>query len=306
MVNSPPTPEQGSKRFDDVVRSERFFTATLLPGILFHNNLQGVRHFVQLIDEKAKKEHNARGDQVAKGTRNYNNFDDVQIITEFHIARDLSYAGLRLSPAGVRAEEDDKERRDAPDIVIIAGQELVICEGKFFSDFNSTTLKAQLLSQRRQIAHLFLNRQEMRAYRHVALLSEKVDESEIEADAIVTWPDICGLAQELMGPDHYVTIRLREAVKRYRLDGDPNIRNYDGVLPFDKMRDECRASGDKIEVGHWGGEKDLITRDLVYAEKKPWKWRDPAVNKGAAIQANWLPGNRWLEIVESRHGFKGR
>ena len=39
-------------RFDDLVRSERYFTATLLPAVLFHNDLEGLRRFVELVEKK--------------------------------------------------------------------------------------------------------------------------------------------------------------------------------------------------------------------------------------------------------------
>ncbi len=42
-------------RFDDVVRSERYFTATLLPLLLFHDNLTGIRRFLELVDNKARR-----------------------------------------------------------------------------------------------------------------------------------------------------------------------------------------------------------------------------------------------------------
>ena len=83
------------RRFDDLVRSERYFTATLLPILLFHNNMEGVRQFVELVDRKAKTERDSSGEPMReKGTPEYNHFEDVEVITEFHIARDLKFAGL--------------------------------------------------------------------------------------------------------------------------------------------------------------------------------------------------------------------
>jgi len=64
----------------------------------------------------------------------------VEIITEFHIARDLKFAGFRLEPDATPSEDDERERRDAPDLVIIAGRELIVCEGKFFSVFNDNAV----------------------------------------------------------------------------------------------------------------------------------------------------------------------
>jgi hypothetical protein len=88
-----------------------------------------------------------------------------------------------------------------------------------------------------------------------------------------------------MDSRHYVTTRLGEAVKRHqkRPQGaapDPDLSNYDGILPFGTMREECRKRRNQIQVGHSGGEADLLRRDLLYAENKAWKWRDPEKNLG--------------------------
>jgi hypothetical protein len=40
-------------------------------------------------------------------------------------------------------------------------------------------------------------------------------------------------------------------------------------------------------------------------EKQRWKWREKT-NKGKIIPGNWLSGDRWLDIVESRKGFGSR
>jgi hypothetical protein len=78
------------------VRSERYFTATLLPAVLFHNNMEGVQHFVGLVDNDARSERNSSGEPSEMGAPEYGNFRDVEVITEFHIARYLTFAGLRL------------------------------------------------------------------------------------------------------------------------------------------------------------------------------------------------------------------
>jgi hypothetical protein len=83
-------------RFDDVVRSERYFTATLLPLLLFHDNLTGIRRFVELVDNKAKTECDSAGQAHDKRTPDYDGFKDVEVITEFHIAHDLKAAHLPL------------------------------------------------------------------------------------------------------------------------------------------------------------------------------------------------------------------
>jgi hypothetical protein len=287
-------------RFDDLVRSERYFTATLLPAILFHNDLEGVRRFVALVEKKATTERNQSGDRVPKGATTYE-FQNVEVMTEFHIARDLKFARLRPEEANAEPNEEDEPKKDAPDVVILAGQELVVCEGKFFSDFNAGALNKH--SQRIQVHYLYRYRK-IRAYRHVAIVPF-VPTTDIDADVIVTWDNIRELAQELLGRDHYVTVRLANAVGRYERErGDQSIPNWNGVEAFDAMREKCRKLGDKIQVGHAGGERDLRMRDLIYAEDKSWKWREEN-NSGRVDPRNWLSGTLWLEIVASKHGFGG-
>lgn len=291
------------QRFDSLVRSERYFTATLLPAILFHNDRKGVQCFVNLIDARANTERNELGGRVTKGVPQYN-FQDVEVITEFHIARDLQFARRPLATNVEPSEEGEAERRDAPDIVIRAGAELVVCEGKFFSTFNASDLNNQLCSQRRQVRHLYCQGLYIRAYRHVAIVPFGSPIDTIDADAVFTWNEIGDLAERVLGPNHYVTLRLRDAVDRFKESkGDPNIPNYNGILPFNAMRKKCREGGDtKIQVGHTGGETDLRGRNLVYVENKPWKWRDDT-NKGVASPGSWLDGALWLKIVESTDGF---
>jgi hypothetical protein len=112
MENSAENSEKSCnfRRFDDLVRSERYFTATLLPLLLFHNNLEGVQRFVECVDNNAKTERNSFGElMLEKGTPEYNNYKDVEVITEFHTARDLKFAG----PLGEGASaEPSREVRD--------------------------------------------------------------------------------------------------------------------------------------------------------------------------------------------------
>jgi len=225
--------------------------------------------------------------------------------------RDVSRAPHFAPDVG--PSEEGEPKKDAPDVVIVAGPELVVCEGKFFNGFNLTDLNEQLRSQRCQVRHLFLNRPSIRAYRHVAILPpEPFDMPAIlagtrsmdaGADVVLTWRDIRDLAEKLMGAHHYVTDRLRVAVRRYEEedDGDPGIPNWDGKnVLFDAMRGKCKT--ERIQVGYVGGEAALLKLSLVEAENRKWKWRYPD-NRGRVIPGNWLEGTRWLEIVESSHGF---
>lgn len=280
-----------SERFDDLCRSERYFTATLLPAVLIHNDFAGLRSFIGDVDKKAKRERFEPGDPVARDNPNYD-FQNIELITEFHIWRDLNFANLPLP-------QDAPEKRDAPDLVILAGQELIVCEGKFFSEFGRHDLNQQLCSQRLQVRHLFDRQRRVRAYRHVAILPF-VPEWHIDADAVLTWDDIRELSERIMGANHYVTLRLRKAVERYgaQMLIDPNVRNYDGKLSFEEMCERCQGSGNEIWVGHVGGAPTLRRRTLDYVAGRQWKYRDKD-NSGRIVSENWVTGEQWLQIVTS-------
>ena len=73
------------------------------------------------------------------------------------------------------SEESHKSSRTRRISVITAGRELVVCEGKFFYSFNAGALTRQLLSQRHQVSHLLLNRLQIRAYRHLAIIPRRLE-----------------------------------------------------------------------------------------------------------------------------------
>jgi hypothetical protein len=209
--------------------------------------------------------------------------------------------GASAEPPHVGPSEESELKKDATDVVIVAGPELVVCEGKFFNGFNTKGLNEQLCSQRRQMRHLFLNRPSIRAYRHVAILPS-LPTTAIDADVVLRWADIRDLAETLK-VDHYVTDRLRNAVDRYPTDPDGSPY-FEGTLRFEEMRKKCRDLGNKIEVGYVGGEAALLKLSLVEAENRQWRWRYPETG-GRVTHGHWLKGVRWLEIVESSRGFGG-
>ena len=299
----------GAARLDALVRSERYFTATLLPAILFHDGLRGLGAFLELLGDRARRQDGCATERDRSGNavpRRQGHpawrSETVEVITEFHIARDLAFAG-ELETADTAAssgQASELEKRDAPALVIVLDDELVVCEGKFFDPCDRATLNRQLRSQRRQVRYLFTVRPGLRAYRHVAILPVEFNEPP-DCDAVLTWRDIADLAAKVLGPAHYVTGRLRAAVERYQaLVGDPGVKNYDDILSLDAMLERCRVLGNVIHVGHTGGEVDLLRRPLAYLEDKPWKWRDPRTNTGVAIAKNWISGTRFVELIERR------
>lgn len=55
----------------------------------------------------------------------------------------------------------------------------------------------------------------------------------------------------------------KEARSHDRRKPVDNIPPYDGILPFNAMREKCRELGNKIQFGHTGGHTNLLSRDLA-------------------------------------------
>ncbi len=216
-------------RLDDIVRSERYFTATLLPLILFQRcgkDWNGLHRFVALLREKYLTEKCPDGFQ-RNGQRipfpeALPSFDavgglDPQIITEFHIKRDLLFSRPTLFQQADLADEEDRERRDAPDLVVIVNQRAIVCEGKFFTTGNAQQLNPQLASQRLQLEHLFLADESLKSYVQVALVpgsAKKANKGDYDC-CVLTWEEIrdLSLSKPVMKDCNYVAERLTVALE---------------------------------------------------------------------------------------------
>jgi hypothetical protein len=296
-------------RFDDLVRSERYFTATLLPAILLSGEFSGLNSFLALVDERSltppgRPTERSKTGAVAIRSAKLPSWspEKVEVISEFHIARDLAFAGHLVSNKLEADAENstEKERRDAPDLVVVLDDELVVCEAKFFDTVERRALNRQLQSQRLQVRYLFEVRPSLRAYRHVAILPLMPQEAP-DCDVVLTWGDIADLSAKILGPEHYVTRRLSSASNYFQsLNSGLGLRNYDELLPLNAVLDLCAIEGDTIFVGHSGGEPDLMSRPIQYLEEKAWKLRDPSVNAGKVMPRNWIRRRRFQELIELR------
>ncbi|HLA82602.1 MAG TPA: hypothetical protein VJP78_13435 [Thermoleophilia bacterium] len=320
------------ERFDDLVRTERYFTATLLPAILLHNNCGGLSAFLERVNDKPlcewnchykrnplepdglvldRVEHRLAAAPFSLG--GVETPDQAEIITEFHIKRDVVYFKKRNGENNAsKGLETLGEKHSAPDLIIVVGEEMVICEGKFFAKLGQRGLRdldSQLRSQRKQVDKFLVTARKCSRYRHFALLPERYDHPP-DCSGVITWREVAPLAGDVLGPAHYVTQRLERAIRYYEeVTGDSGAPYFNGVLPLTAaeegkslgMEDRCREEGDRILVGHRDGAVGLRARSLDYAESKPWKWRwlNPPEALGHIVDKNWIRGKEFLEVIEA-------
>lgn len=234
--------------------------------------------------------------------------DSVQIVTEFHIARDLRFA--KVLP-GNATERDGTE--DAPDVIIVLEDTAIVIEAKFFhvAGAQEKAITEQFRSQRRQVRHLNNIRPAINSYFHVALLPRFYTSIE-GCDGIVEWRDIAALCKEVLGEDSYVTQRLSHAVEWYdelypKTEGE---LYYNGDSDLEGIMRKCEELGASIQIGHTGGLSHLRSpgkeaerfQDLSGPNKKI-KWRDPASPGSKRLPGkkrnhdNWIPGSEYRRAV---------
>ncbi|NVN96684.1 hypothetical protein HXX01_00285 [Candidatus Nomurabacteria bacterium] len=117
-------------KFQDIARSERYFTATLLPHLLMANGFEGVRILFKYLF----------GDIFVQ------NGDDYEVVSEVDPVRD---GGIYNSM--IRKEFNLNGRVAVPDLFVRWGDRILVIEAKFFTQPNNTDLIDQLSQQKKAI-----------------------------------------------------------------------------------------------------------------------------------------------------------
>ena len=170
-------------RLDESSRTERFWTATVIPALLSKQSFQGVSLFLELIAQAdGKVAFNTQPDgrrvsltpaELCRGPWNY---DNLQLSTELWFARDFS----KTTEFAV------------PDIVLRLHKEyLIVVEAKFFQRVKEHELVRQLNLQRRTVADIVKADPDIRYVHHCFLHggADSVGDS-IGTHSRVTWRDV--------------------------------------------------------------------------------------------------------------------
>jgi hypothetical protein len=287
-------------RLDDLNRTERYFTSTLLGGLLLYNELDGTRQLLNWL--RQHKEFNftsTKGEDVVKWQETEKLPEHIEVVTELNIKREIGHYGETLAEIDL-AELSSKQ--NVPDVVIVYGKYLIVIEGKFFVKGQSQfMIETQLQMQKEEIVvmvdylkpqieyvcHIFLGPQNMEGMQNCELC--------------LTWKDIEEFSAELLGQDHYITIRLKNANQRY---AECNVSfsgeriNYSSSCSYDQIKELCGQEGNKIRVGFQGGEKALIVADHYHLLVRKFKWDYTENSIGKKNLKNWLPGSLFLTRLE--------
>jgi hypothetical protein len=76
-------------------------------------------------------------------------------------------------------------------------------------------------------------------------------------------------------------------------------RNYGGTSGFEEVMGLCEENGNTIVIGFDGGARKLLTSSLDELNKRQaFKWDLAEGGTGVKDTRNWIPGRKFLEIVE--------
>ena len=224
-MNQPPTKDH---RLDDISRTERYFTATLLGSLLRHDHLRGVCKCVEYLCCKKQllatpftapqPQERLKYKEIQQESER---LQEIEVITELNAIRDYKvyYPEEQVQePLEEKVQElVENETQSMPDIVIRYRDSLVVIEAKFFGLMPSDRqLKAQITLQKEMIYFIGKRYPGLRRFSHVYLgpPCSLPDASTIGCDACITWRDILEFA-ELLGENDYVVARLCKAVNRW-------------------------------------------------------------------------------------------
>lgn len=262
-------------------RKERYFTGTVLPGLISDNGFAHLHRFIALC-----------GLDVAIQDPNSNPLDglqDIQFFTEYGFAESVYTDADRARFA------DRPPDRDTPDVVIVGADWLLAVEAKMYHRPTREALEQQV-SKQRMIVEYWTRKLSLEPNRaaHVLLLPDALARDRAPLSVpVVTWEQVL-TAYGSVGTPYWLGV-LRSAIDRYDdlASPEPQFRtNADAVMPGAQIV-EAHAAGSLTFgwVGRSGGSKGRsFTADIATG-----RWREHQYE----VRAEALPGNpNWFPLSD--------
>ena len=268
--------------FSGTARSERHFTALLLPHLLMSNNFAGAR---------------ALFEKLGLGSVQVLDPSDIEIVAELNPIRDV-VGGV----TDANTPPPEKKGQVVPDLFLRIGSSALVIEAKFFTHPSGSAVADQLSSQRDAIAEVLPHTEYRRcSFHYLALTVLPLDDlAEWHADSSrMTWSEVISVLEPVVGTDSsadtaYALGALKDAVERSGVEADTSSKAKGRVRSIGELLQKAKTlleSGDRY-VGFVGGKRALDTATVEDLEtRQHYKYSDCQPNK------NWLP----LHLVISHY-----
>ena len=230
-------------RFDEVARSERYFTSALLPHLLMSENFQGLKDLFESLEIQPDDKLN-----------------DFEVVAELDPLRDGSVYNER-----VRELFKEFKRLAVPDLFLRWGNSILIIEAKFFTNPNFYSIIKQVELQIDAIEKVRSQTQynDNSKIKFMVLTVEPYEQKEIENSSFIvifkTWDDIIKLfdnhSQPLSDDLQYTLKRLKESIQRAKEEFKKPKVTFEKINNFDELIQAIPRliSEGKIHVGFSGG-----------------------------------------------------
>ena len=272
-------------------RSERYWTATVLPGLIAARNFRELHRFLSLVDK-------------ALGTH------PPEVPIETSLVRFETEYSLKLAEAPGRRRGEligvPAPRGDTPDMLVWLHQRptrLYAVEAKLFDACAATDLRDQLKDQERYALDPLATRYEVskREIRHVALVPrEMAGGCEGAGVPFITWEDVRDEFRDQQGTYFWQVLSLA-------LDGfsdlvglpHPSNRNSQGQLTGEQIVEYYKTDKSPRWVGRQGGETgELFQGDLAMGG---WRTRSYQITfESERPSANWFTVELFVAAIQDQ------
>lgn len=280
-------------RIDDLNRSERYFTATILPYFLAFNSFKHIGEFISALDGPIPPSEE--------------DLNSMELITEVDFIRDLrKWAEIQNEINLYEKYESllkDTGRLAVPDVVIKYGKTIVVIEGKFFQKRRAAYYEEQV-SLQQKIIELIQEEFPTFSFFHIFLTADKSLERIHHIDKVIYWQEeVMNLANEIVEqyPDHteldYFKGRLENAITRYYDEFEKPTQPTDrsGTMRFYELSDLIEflvKEENDCFVGFTGGYQELMKTTLQQAQERAY-WQ---VNERQIRERTWIPRDKFLAL----------
>lgn len=249
--------------FSKTARSERHFSALLLPHLLMSNNFAGCRALFEELEL-------CEGDVFDP--------DHVEIVAELNPVRDV----LR------------EQGQVVPDLFLRIGDSALVIEAKFFTHPSAAAVADQLKAQREAIKRVLPRTHYADCkFRYLALTVRPLaDFSDGDNDmTCMTWSEIISVLEPVVDADGgldttYALEDLKDAVTRSCKESDPSSKRWERMESIEDLLREAPAllARGYRYIGFSGGKQALADATVEDMEKRShYKYSDCKPNE------NWIP-----------------
>lgn len=267
-------------------RKERYYTGSVLPGIVASNGLVHLPRFLRLCGLDVELP--VSGYQPLAGVH------DVQVFTEYSFAESLRHDDLGRFP-------DAPMAGDTPDVVLCGPDWLLAVEAKMYLRPTKADLDAQMNRQQHLLRYLTVQLAlDADRVRHVLLLPQELkDERPGLTWDVVTWQELLRCF-DVAGDGYWLGVLCAALADYDRLRSKEKIfgANADGHMTGLEVTQGKAAEEGFASVGRGGGGRygKPFLSDLATGH---WKSHSYEVRTGPPPNPNWMTLDEFLAAIAS-------